>query len=203
MLEALYSLTVDLDNGEPVHSVNGYASLWRWDWRTVKNLLKDCSLEIANNRHKLGRLQCRANAEQATEQVQNNPLVISSTYRGACITSAEQDAEQVQTPIKNRLKDKDIVEIITYLNTTTGKNFRPASKETQRHISARLTEGYTPTDFQTVIDNRVAVWSNDAKMVEFLRPATLFGTKFESYLQVANSQPTTQHQPGELPDYAN
>ena len=135
MLEALYSLTTDLDNGEPVHSVNGYASLWRWDWRAVKKLLKDCSLEIANNGRKLGRLQCRASAEQATEKMQNNLLVISSTYKGACRTSAEQDAEQVQTPIKNSLKDKDIVEIITYLNTTTGKNFRPASKDTRRLVS--------------------------------------------------------------------
>jgi len=36
-----------------------------------------------------------------------------------------------------------------------------------------------------VIEGRIAAWSGDAKMVEYLRPQTLFGTKFESYLQAA------------------
>jgi len=207
VLEATYSLTVDFDNGESVHSVSGYASLWRWTRRRVSKFLNDCGLEIDSKSKKPGRLKRKNNdsetAHQTAQKQHIGLLVFSKAYETDNTETAHPTTQKQHTPIKNRLKDKDIVEIITYLNTTTGKNFRPASKDTKRHINARLSEGFTPTDFQTVIDNQVAVWSNDTKMAQYLRPATLFGPKFESYLQSANSQPTTQHQPGGLPDYAN
>ena len=207
MLEATYSLTVDFDNRESVHSVSGYASLWRWTRRRVSKFLNDCGLEIDSKSRKPGRLKRKnddsENAHQTTQKTHNNLLVFSSAYEADSTETAHQTTQKQHTPIKNRLNNKDIVEIISYLNTASCKSFKPTAKETQRHINARLDEGYTSKDFQTVIDNKVAVWSDDPKMVEYLRPATLFGTKFESYLQAANSQPTTQHQPGELPDYAN
>jgi len=37
-------------------------------------------------------------------------------------------------------------------------------------------------DFKTVIDKKCVEWMNDEKMEKFLRPVTLFGPKFESYL---------------------
>lgn len=78
--------------------------------------------------------------------------------------------------------DIDIKDILSYLNEKTGKNFRATSKETKRVINARLKEGYSAEDFKRVIDIKVAKWGNDPKMRDFLRPQTLFGTKFESYL---------------------
>lgn len=76
-------------------------------------------------------------------------------------------------------------EIIDYLNAKTGKRFR-CGKNARRHISARLAEGFTLDDFKAVIDDRCSRWLGDAKMEEYLRPETLFGTKFEGYL---NSKP--------------
>lgn len=75
-----------------------------------------------------------------------------------------------------------IVEIVSYLNQKTGKKFNPKSKVTVKHIRARLSEGHGVDDFKTVIDNKCAKWLNDPKMSDYLRPETLFGTKFESYL---------------------
>ena len=45
-----------------------------------------------------------------------------------------------------------------------------------------MNEGFTVDDFKKVIDNKSAEWGKDSKMSKYLRPETLFGTKFESYL---------------------
>ena len=37
-------------------------------------------------------------------------------------------------------------------------------------------------EFKKVIDNKVAAWKGDPKMEQYLRPETLFSTKFETYL---------------------
>jgi predicted phage replisome organizer/uncharacterized phage protein (TIGR02220 family) len=73
-------------------------------------------------------------------------------------------------------------DIVQLLNERTGKSFRPSSKATRRLIAARWQEGYRPSDFEKAITNMAAKWATDPKMVPYLRPETLFGTKFESYL---------------------
>lgn len=84
-------------------------------------------------------------------------------------------------------------EIIDYLNKKTNKNFKYTSKSTQRLINARFKEKFTVDDFKTVIDTKTSQWLKDKKMSAYLRPDTLFGTKFESYLneQVNVKQQTT------------
>ena len=72
--------------------------------------------------------------------------------------------------------------VIDYLNAKTGKRFKASSKATVRHIRARIAEGYELDDFRRVIDTKTAQWLNDSKMSAYLRPETLFGCKFESYL---------------------
>ena len=73
-------------------------------------------------------------------------------------------------------------EIINYLNSATGKNFKATTDKTKKCIHARLNEGFTVDDFKTVIDIKSKKWLKDDKMRGYLRPETLFGTKFESYL---------------------
>lgn len=86
--------------------------------------------------------------------------------------------------IENRDKsNKDIYcAVISYLNEKTGSKFKWQSKDSQKHINARVTEGYTLDDFKKVIDIKCAEWLGDARMCKYLRPSTLFGTKFEAYL---------------------
>lgn len=71
-------------------------------------------------------------------------------------------------------------EIIDYLNEKTEKNFK-VTDEAKTYIDDRTNDGYTLSDFQTVIKKKVAEWKG-TKMDKFLRPETLFGTKFDSYL---------------------
>lgn len=73
-------------------------------------------------------------------------------------------------------------EIIDYLNEKAATSFKNTTKATQGHIAARWNEGFRLDDFFSVIDKKCAQWKNDQKYCEYLRPQTLFGTKFESYL---------------------
>lgn len=90
-----------------------------------------------------------------------------------------------ETSTKETIQKKDGIpyqDIIDYLNQKTGKRFTLKSKATVGHINARFAEGYTLEDFKTVIDNKCTSWLYDPKMAEYLRPETLFSSKFESYL---------------------
>ena len=92
-----------------------------------------------------------------------------------------------------RTKDKNIVdkstppipfsEIINYLNGKAGTKYRATTTKTKNLITARFREGFTLDDFITVIDNKVED-SKNPKIFDprYLRPETLFGTKFEGYL---------------------
>ena len=74
---------------------------------------------------------------------------------------------------------------VEYLNQKNGTQYRASSKKTQACVRARVRDGFTLEEFKAVIDAKVAQWGDDEKMAEYLRPETLFGTKFEGYLQNA------------------
>ena len=82
-----------------------------------------------------------------------------------------------------------IREIVDYLNQKAHVRYKATTKKTQACIHARLAEGFTLDDFKTVIDKKCADWLNDAKMAQYLRPETLFGPKFESYLNANGIKP--------------
>ena len=81
-------------------------------------------------------------------------------------------------------------EIIDYLNVKTKQHYKTTTNKTKRLIKARLNEHFTIADFKKVIDNMCNEWLN-TDMQKYLRPETLFGTKFESYLnrEVKDSLP--------------
>ncbi len=79
--------------------------------------------------------------------------------------------------------------IVNYLNTKCGTKYKASSDSTKKHIRARLAEGYTEDDFRTVIDKKYDEW-HGTEQEKYLRPETLFGSKFEGYLnQKINSPP--------------
>lgn len=73
-------------------------------------------------------------------------------------------------------------EVVGYLNKRAGRQYRHTTPKTQNLIKARQSEGFVVDDFMKVIDIKVAEWKDDPDMDKYLRPETLFGTKFESYL---------------------
>ena len=91
----------------------------------------------------------------------------------------ETDNERV---IENDKNGSNVVqEIIDHLNSVVGTKYKASSKATQTKIKARLKEGFTVDDFKTVINKKYAEWRG-TEWSQYLRPETLFGTKFEGYL---------------------
>lgn len=91
-----------------------------------------------------------------------------------------QPATQYSTD-KYSIDKKSYIYIVDYLNQKAGTKYKASSKKTQTCIHARLAEGFTEDDFKVVIDKKCADWIG-TDMEQYLRPETLFGTKFESYL---------------------
>ena len=124
--------------------------------------------------------------EQRYTYLCDNPMLKNET------TPMPKNETDNITDINNTFK-KYIVEIVNYLNDVAGKNFKHTTRKTQTLIKARLREGFTVDDFKRVIDNKTKEWKHDPKMSKYLRPETLFGTKFESYLnEVPVEQNTTR-----------
>ncbi len=100
---------------------------------------------------------------------------------------------------KDSAKYRTIIreQIINYLNTEADKNFLPTTLLTIKLIDIRLKEGHSLADFKRVIDIKVEEWkgkySKDGKnWGDYLRPQTLFGNKFESYLNQDNKGKTLE-----------
>lgn len=98
-------------------------------------------------------------------------------------------SENVDSEPKQKSQKIPYEKIIDYLNRKTNSHYRPTSKATRRLIKARYNEGFTDIDFKSVIDKKCAEWLQDGNMVQYLRPETLFGTKFEAYLNQPDTGP--------------
>ncbi len=74
-------------------------------------------------------------------------------------------------------------EVMDYLNDKAGTTYRHTTKKHINFIFDRAAEGFELGDFKKVIDRQCYFWLNDPKMVEYLRPATLFNeTNFIEYV---------------------
>ena len=101
----------------------------------------------------------------------------------------QQSNNTVTTLSKKKKKDNNIYSlVIDYLNIKANTNYRTNTKNTQSLINARLKEGYTVEDFKIVIDVKVKSWLG-TEWEKYLRPQTLFGSKFENYLNENKKAP--------------
>jgi uncharacterized phage protein (TIGR02220 family) len=102
------------------------------------------------------------------------------------VDNPSENKQKVNTPTAPK-KDKyadQTISIIEELNTVTGRNFRQTDAN-MKYIRARLREGFTSDDFSAVIAFKTSQWAARADMKAYLRPETLFGAKFDAYLQEA------------------
>lgn len=124
------------------------------------------------------REQTRKRVEKYREKQKQLPCNVTSNVTVTdCNATEEEKEEDIEI-------DKYIniySSIISYLNEKAHTKYRPSSSKTKTLIKARLNEGFTEDDFKKVIDNKTEEWLN-SDMEKYLRPETLFGTKFESYL---------------------
>lgn len=135
----------------------------------------------------------KAASKQASKQASKTPSEPESEEES---TSASKKASDIYSSSSLPLPDSPseeegcgegdgaipYAEIVAALNEAAGTSYRPTSKKTRQLIHARWAEGFRLPDFEAVIATMSAAWLNDPKMAAYLRPETLFGTKFESYL---------------------
>lgn len=185
------------------------------DWyelrgETAKTLIM-IWLIASEDKGKEGKLPCtrklafmlRMTETQLCKQIQelNNYLIhddinlISNEYQVDAPERAGEETEgETETETEDTLSGKrpdrtPYSEIIGFLNEQSEKDFKTTSKVSKQHIHARWKEGFTLEDFKAVISFKTDEWKTDPEMAQYLRPQTLFGTKFESYLQAAQEQP--------------
>ncbi|MBZ1504026.1 conserved phage C-terminal domain-containing protein [Latilactobacillus curvatus] len=83
-------------------------------------------------------------------------------------------------PLSGKPDPIPYAEIISYLNQATGRTFHNVEKY-KKLIRARWHEKATLEDFKKAIDNKSSEWLG-TDMAKYLRPSTLFGNKFDEYL---------------------
>lgn len=148
------------------------------------------------NLNKKGYIKTEIVYKLESKEIDKRKIYIAEAYKQ---NNQHPIDEIINTPIDEKVKgnttsnnttfNKESVEIINYLNAVSGKKFKTSTKTTKEKIRARINEGFSVEDFKQVIDVKTNEWLNDEKMDKYIRPKTLFGTSFESYL---NQKTTTE-----------
>jgi uncharacterized phage protein (TIGR02220 family) len=136
----------------------------------VKNGKKDCCRLT-----KLGKSYYVGNESEISKNSEINPSKFGN--------KSEKDSEINPTyQYTNINSNTNISEIIADLNKKANTSYRANSEATKKLINTRLKEGFTVDDFFKVHTIKCNEWGSSQDMSRFLRPSTLYGSKFESYL---------------------
>lgn len=139
----------------------GYVSRKSFDGR--QRILQSRLAKFARQNSKV----CKSDVQNLQESNIDNNIDINSSIK----------KEYKESP-----QESDFTaDVVDYLNEKAGTHYRAGVAKTQSLIKARAKEGFTEEDFRTVIDKKCADWIG-TEYEQYLRPQTLFGTKFESYL---------------------
>lgn len=158
------------------------------------------SMNIRTSLRKFEKLEFLTN--QSTKTGRLISIVNWETYQGQKeianketnkeLTKHQQRANNYQQSNNETIDNKvPYAEIINHLNKKAKTKYRHTTKNTQKFIKARFSEKFILADFFTVIDNKCKEWLY-TDMAKYIRPETLFGSKFESYLQNCETEPKTR-----------
>lgn len=176
---------------------------------SIRQLAADTGLSVQNVRTALKKLQLTQELTQQLTQQQTLLTVENWGFYQCKNSSLTQEVTQELTQQltqfqkkkeknqKKEEKNKNInniyIAVIDHLNKATGQNFKSTTKATRQKIDARLNECYKLDDFIAVIDKKTAQWKDDPVMAKYLRPETLFGSKFEGYLNEITAPERKEH----------
>ena len=135
--------------------------------------LSTCKTEIEIDKELEQDLKLDINKEYIVEGTSPNEQSSSFIFPSWLEEMAIKDLEKT--------KHKELWIPVVYLNQVANKRFKFVDK-TKRLLLARFKEGYTLEDFKQVIDIKTAEWKDSPEFSKYLRPETLFGSKFDGYL---------------------
>lgn len=121
-------------------------------------------------------------AKNQASNLFGEPLIDPQMNRNP--TQIKRKEKNIYCRVSSTRYTHEISEIIGYLNERTGKRYQANTAATVRHISARLRDGYSVDDCKAVIDTKCRDWLG-TEYEKYLRPDTLFGSKFDGYLNAA------------------
>lgn len=141
--------------------------------------LSTCKTEKEIDKELEQDLKLDINKEYIVEETSPNEQSSSFAFPTWLEEAAIKDLEKT--------KHKELWIPIVYLNQVANRRYKFVDK-TKRLLLARFKEGYTLEDFKQVIDIKTAEWKDSPEFSKYLRPETLFGSKFDGYL---NQKPKT------------
>ena len=179
--------------------------------RTLGSLEKQKIIKIGNfNKKKFDKTKWYTIDYQRVNRrcVQNEQTMCSSCTDGYVQNEQTYTREYTETTTENNnnvSEEKpskvdwtdETRHIIDYLNKRSGKKWSVKTKKTVQLIHKLLDNGFTVEDFEKVIDFKCKQWLNNEEMNKYLRPETLFGGKFERYLNEAPARPKQQGASGQ------
>ncbi|MCM3482285.1 MAG: conserved phage C-terminal domain-containing protein [Staphylococcus warneri] len=159
-------------------------------WYTINYLeLEGVSKRVAQNEQTMWSKRANGFAQnEQVEQLKMSKPIPETTQETTSETSSRDilSGDPTASPIPYK-------EIIGYLNEKAGKQFKHNTGKSKRCIEARWNEDFRLDDFKKVIDIKTSEWLGTSQE-KYLRPETLFGTKFEGYLnQETNTQPNNPY----------
>lgn len=183
--------------------------------RTIKSLEAQGVLLSANYNHfKMDKTKWYSIDYEKLAEMEDDAQVFMESPSGQNETSHESDWTEDESKMNQAIpesttesssknstkKEIPFSEIISYLNNKTNSNYRATTRKTKELITARWNEGFTLEDFKRVIDLKTDEWLNDPKWSKYLRPETLFGSKFEAYCNQKSGRKTYREEDFNLDD---
>ena len=122
------------------------------------------------------------------ESIENNIINSYITPYNPPLSDETETQTETKTKTQRKTQITEIADrVVDYLNLKAGTAYRHGIAKTVSLVSARLKDGFTENDFTLVINKKCEDW-NGTDYARYLRPETLFGTKFESYLNQVSQQ---------------
>lgn len=168
-----------------IEVINDIIQVSNWErYQNVEGLerVRELTRARVNKYREAKRIECNVTRNVTVTQSNGTDIDIDKDKENKSILSDKQKKQLADnmTPIT--------LDVVTYLNEKANTNFKPCTDKTKRCIKARVNEGFTLEDFKKVIDKKVNEWMG-TEFQQYLRPETLFGTKFEGYLNAKEVKP--------------
>lgn len=114
---------------------------------------------------------------QAKKQAQEKPSKVSPQTENLSTVYYYKEKNKKEENKNNKICET----VISHLNALTGSEYKPTNRTNRELINGLISDGFTENEIITVIDKKYAEW-NGTDWAWCLRPLTLFGKRFESYL---------------------
>jgi len=163
-------------------------------WEMIKTSV-DSDLKASENGGKGGRPRSAKPTRKTPSktpgktpsETSTKTLINESEAESEAESESEAEAESGKTPLPSSGEcDNDAAEFavkaLAVFNDETGSDVRDLSPAAWQGLRRIRDSGRTLDDVRSVVRRKHAQWGGSVKMAQFVRPSTLFGPKFDEYL---------------------